>query len=77
MKKQIFPSLRFAPLDSGSWDGLVALFGARGACGGCWCMAWRLSRKQWESQKGAGNRRALRRIVGRGTVRLAFGPSRG
>ena len=68
--------LSFRPVSPERWPDLVALFGERGACGGCWCMAWRLSRKQWESQKGAGNRRALRRIVGRGTVRLAFGPSR-
>ena len=23
------------------WSDLAALFGARGACGGCWCMFWR------------------------------------
>jgi len=45
------------------WKDIVALFGERGACGGCWCMAWRLPRKEWVAGKGAGNRRALQRIV--------------
>jgi len=45
------------------WRDIEDLFGERGACGGCWCMVWRLSRKQWTAGKGAGNRRALRKIV--------------
>jgi len=45
------------------WDDLEALFGERGACGGCWCMAGRLSRSRWEAQKGAGNKGAFKRLV--------------
>ncbi len=45
-----------------------SLFGKRGACGGCWCMWWRLRRSQFEKQKGAGNRRAMKRIVNAGGV---------
>jgi GNAT superfamily N-acetyltransferase len=56
------------PLTIERWNDLVALFGERGACGGCWCMWWRLARRAFENGKGAGNRRALRSIVAAGRV---------
>ncbi len=56
------------PVTAGRWDDLAALFGRRGACGGCWCMWWRLPRKEFERRKGAGNRRAMRRIVASGEI---------
>ena len=55
--------LTFAPLTPSRWDELVTLFGRRGACGGCWCMAWRVPRSRWDERKGPPNKRALRRIV--------------
>jgi GNAT superfamily N-acetyltransferase len=48
------------------WSDLERLFGARGACGGCWCMWYRLQRAEYERKKGAGNRAALRRLLGTG-----------
>jgi GNAT superfamily N-acetyltransferase len=54
------------PLTADRWRDLEALFGERGACGGCWCMAWRLPRSEWEAGKGEANRRSFRRIVRRG-----------
>ena len=45
------------------WSDVERLFGERGACGGCWCMAWRLAHKDWVAGKGANNKRALKRIV--------------
>ena len=45
------------------WKDLEALFGERGACGGCWCMSWRLSHSTFQSRKGEPNRKALRRLV--------------
>jgi len=56
-------ALRVHPLTDGRWNDLVALFGDRGAYGGCWCMWWRLPRSSFAKQSGAGNRRALRRLV--------------
>ena len=47
---------------------LERLFGPRGACGGCWCMWWRLTAKQFEQQKAAGNRAAMKRIVQSGEI---------
>jgi len=52
------------PLTPRRWPDLEKLFGPRGACGGCWCMYWRLPRKEYERRKGAGNRRALRKLAG-------------
>jgi GNAT superfamily N-acetyltransferase len=50
------------------WADFVLLFGPRGACGGCWCMLWRLSRKQFEAGKGTGNKRAMKALVASGEV---------
>ena len=58
--------LTFAPLTPSRWSDLEVLFRARGACGGCWCMAWRVPRAQWEAQKGLPNKRTLRRLVDAG-----------
>ncbi len=54
------------PVTTERWSDLVELFGERGACGGCWCMWWRLARSAFEKGKGAGNRRALRKVVAAG-----------
>ncbi len=66
--EQMSLNLSFQSLTIAHWEDFVSLFGARGACGGCWCMLWRLSRKQFESQKGSGNKRALKAIVKSGEV---------
>jgi len=58
--------VQFRPLTLANWADLETLFGPRGACGGCWCMTWRLSASAFERNKGAGNRRALRKIVASG-----------
>ena len=58
--------LEILPLTRERWDDFVQLFGPRGACGGCWCMTPRLPRAVYERQKGAGNKKAMRRLVERG-----------
>jgi GNAT superfamily N-acetyltransferase len=55
--------LAFAPLSPERWPDLERLFGPRGACGGCWCMFWRVKRSEFDRGKGARNRAALLRIV--------------
>jgi GNAT superfamily N-acetyltransferase len=71
------PRVEVRALRAGDWTALAELFGARGACGGCWCMAWRLPRSEWEAGRGESNRRALQRLVSRdrahGAVALADG----
>jgi len=53
----------FSLLTSARWKDIEILFGERGACGGCWCMAWRLSSKDFSINKGSGNRKLFRKIV--------------
>jgi GNAT superfamily N-acetyltransferase len=53
----------FYPVDKSRWKDLEKLFGARGACGGCWCMTWRLHTKEFNENKGEGNKKLLRKIV--------------
>lgn len=62
------PRVEFHPLTRGRWADLERLFGERGACGGCWCMWWRLTRSEFDRSKGAGNKRAFKRIVATGEV---------
>lgn len=58
--------MTFHPLTPQRWRDLEKLFGARGACGGCWCMTWRLRRPQYERQKGLPNKAAFKAIVAAG-----------
>jgi GNAT superfamily N-acetyltransferase len=61
-------ALEFHPLTPERWKDLESLFGERGACGGCWCMWWRLKRSQFEKQKGEENKKALKKIVDSGEI---------
>src|SRR5688500_10603324 len=60
------PRLEFKPVTPERWPDVEQLFGPRGACAGCWCMAWRLRKAEWERGKGDGNRDAFRRVVRQG-----------
>ena len=63
MKSKI--SLQFKQLGSSTWKDFVELFGKRGACGGCWCMAWRQSSAEYAKNKGENNKRAMKKLVGK------------
>lgn len=58
------------PLTPEDWPVIEELFGKNGACGGCWCMTWRVPQggKLWEQNKGEPNRRAFRKLVHSGAV---------
>ena len=56
------------PLTPDRWNDLKTVFGAKGACGGCWCMFPRLKRSEYERRKGEGNRRAMKKLVDSGRV---------
>jgi GNAT superfamily N-acetyltransferase len=60
--------MKFLPVTKKRWTDFETLFGERGACGGCWCMFWRLPRKEFESQKGEGNRKAMKTIIQAGKI---------
>ena len=61
-------NFRFHPLTPERWEDFEKLFGPRGACGGCWCMWFRLTHKEFDALKGDGNRRAMKNIVDSGRV---------
>jgi len=58
------------PITPADWPAIVGLFGTKGACGGCWCMHWRVPKggKAWEEAKGKPNRDRFRRLVKSGKV---------
>ena len=57
-------AITFRPATPSRWADVEKLFGERGACGGCWCMFWRCdSRKEFDANKGAGNKRAFQNVV--------------
>jgi GNAT superfamily N-acetyltransferase len=58
----------FHPLTIERWKDFEILFGERGACGGCWCMSWRLKKSQFDRQKGDANKSAMKKIVNSGEM---------
>jgi GNAT superfamily N-acetyltransferase len=64
--KALKTEFEFVPATADRWGDIESLFGARGACGGCWCMTWRLSRSEFDRNKGYANRRALHALVRKG-----------
>ena len=53
----------FSPLTSYNWNDFVELFGNKGACGGCWCMNWRLKAAEYNLTKGEGNKKAMKKLL--------------
>jgi GNAT superfamily N-acetyltransferase len=84
------PKLVVKDLSPALWPKLEELFGPRGACGGCWCMFWRLEKgERWDDLKGAPAKRRFKSLVAAGRARgaiafagqepvgwIAFGPRR-
>lgn len=56
----------FHPLTPDRWEDFEKLFGPRGACAGCWCMFWKLSRKDFDAGQGESNRLAQKAFVASG-----------
>src|SRR5512136_980719 len=59
------PNLEFHPATPDRWADVERLFGERGACGGCWCQAWRKTAKDFHADTGVKNKRSLKMIVER------------
>lgn len=60
--------LEIHPLTPDRWQDMETLFGEHGAYGGCWCMYWRLPRKDYVRQRGEENRKLFKGIVEKGIV---------
>lgn len=59
-------ALEVLPLTSDRWQDFEELFGPSGAYSGCWCMWWRITRREFEANGNYGNRQAMHEIVERG-----------
>ena len=62
------PKLRFRPVTKARWADFETLFGKRGACAGCWCMWWRITRSEFDRTSSAQRRRVMKKIVESGEV---------
>jgi len=61
-------NLTIKPLTPSNWADFEDLFGPKGAYAGCWCMWWRLPRKEFENGQGESNRKAMKDIVHSGKI---------
>ena len=60
--------LSFHPLTQKLWRDFEMLFGAHGACGGCWCMYWKLRGREFSDNTGDTARQMQKSIVDAKTV---------
>lgn len=67
-ERNLLLDLEFQPLTPDRWPDFERLFGTRGAYGGCWCMWWRSTRREFEQRGNEGNRQAMRALVESGQV---------
>ena len=58
----------YKPLTEALWNDLELLFGKNGAYGGCWCMFWRIKRKDFDANVGEGNKKALKELINQNTI---------
>jgi GNAT superfamily N-acetyltransferase len=57
------PTFTCKPLTIANWIDFEKLMGKQGGYGGCWCMFFRESRKEWRANIGDGNRLRFKEIV--------------
>ena len=60
--------LTFHPLTQKLWRDFELLFGKNGACGGCWCMYWKLRGKEFTENTGNTARQMQKSVVDLKTV---------
>jgi len=68
LKIKVKSKFNFYPVTKENWKDFENLFGEKGACAGCWCMLWRLRRKEYDRLRGAGNKRKMKSLVYAGIV---------
>ena len=64
MKPQLKLNLSFRPLTIERWKDFEKLFGEKGACAGCWCMFWFMSKKEYdEKRKDGRTKKEMKQMV--------------
>lgn len=56
-------ALDIVPLTPDRWADFEALMGPKGGAGGCWCMLWRVPKREFETGAGEANRRAMQAVT--------------
>lgn len=67
--------LRIKDLTPELWPAFEELFGGNGACGGCWCMTWRIEKgERWDDVKGSPAKKRMKALItdGKAQGALAF-----
>jgi len=65
-EKSILKGMTFRPVTADNWDDMQTLFRMHHEFSGCWCMYWRLTRREFDKDYGEGNRQAMEAIVSSG-----------
>jgi GNAT superfamily N-acetyltransferase len=58
--------ITFQQLSENNWRLFEELMGEKGGCGGCWCMSFRLSSREFTAHKHEGNKQLMHKIVAEG-----------
>jgi len=61
-------NLDFYPLTPERWSDFVELFAPDITCSGCWCMFWRITRKEFQQNGGKNNKKAMANLVHSGKI---------
>ena len=68
MFPEMISELSIKPIKRNLWTDFEELFGLNGACGGCWCMFWKLRGKAFDELKGYTTRQMHKSLVDSGEV---------
>lgn len=68
LKIKVKSKFNFYPVTKESWKDFESLFGEKGACAGCWCMYWRMRRKDYDAQRGSGTKRKMKNLINGGII---------
>ena len=67
-KIKVKSNYSFYPVTKENWKDFENLFGEKGACAGCWCMYWRLRRKEYDNLRGTGTKKKMKGLINKGIV---------
>ena len=56
-------TVQIQPMTRENWSAFEELFGPKGACGGSWCMHWRLQHAEYEKISAQGRHQAMKKLV--------------
>lgn len=64
IENDFLTQIQFEALSKSNWNKFEELLGQKGACGNCWCMSFRLKKKDFDAGKSEnGNKMAMKDLV--------------